>query len=34
MELLGERSWWAPRPLAALHRRFGLAESAPALGAE
>jgi uncharacterized membrane protein YdfJ with MMPL/SSD domain len=27
MELLGERNWWAPKPLAALHRRIGLAES-------
>jgi RND superfamily putative drug exporter len=30
MEILGERNWWAPRPLARLHRRIGLAESAPA----
>jgi uncharacterized membrane protein YdfJ with MMPL/SSD domain len=25
MRLLGERNWWAPRPLAALHRRIGIA---------
>jgi uncharacterized membrane protein YdfJ with MMPL/SSD domain len=24
MALLGQRSWWAPRPLTALHRRLGL----------
>jgi uncharacterized membrane protein YdfJ with MMPL/SSD domain len=29
MEILDERNWWAPRPLARLHRRIGLAESAP-----
>ncbi|TNM47177.1 MMPL family transporter [Nocardioides albidus] len=28
IRLLGERSWWAPRPLRALHRRFGLSEAA------
>lgn len=27
--LLGERSWWAPAPLRALHRRFGLSDEAP-----
>ncbi|SEE05982.1 putative drug exporter of the RND superfamily [Ruania alba] len=25
MTLLGHRNWWAPRPLRALHRRFGIA---------
>jgi RND superfamily putative drug exporter len=31
MRLLGERNWWAPRPLRALHARFGLTEGrAPA----
>src|SRR5205823_5076789 len=29
MEMLGNRNWWAPRPLAALHRRFGLSEASP-----
>ncbi|MBW3653192.1 MAG: MMPL family transporter [Actinobacteria bacterium] len=24
MALLGERNWWAPRPLARLHNRFAL----------
>jgi RND superfamily putative drug exporter len=28
MRLLGDRNWWAPRPLARLHRRFGLRETA------
>jgi uncharacterized membrane protein YdfJ with MMPL/SSD domain len=27
MKLLGERNWWAPRPLARLHARIGLRES-------
>jgi uncharacterized membrane protein YdfJ with MMPL/SSD domain len=27
MKLLGERNWWAPRPLARLHARIGLSES-------
>jgi uncharacterized membrane protein YdfJ with MMPL/SSD domain len=27
MALLGSWNWWAPRPLARLHARFGLAES-------
>ena len=31
LALLGERAWWAPAPLARLHRRFGLSE-APAAG--
>jgi RND superfamily putative drug exporter len=26
MRLLGDRNWWAPRPLRALHARFGLTE--------
>jgi RND superfamily putative drug exporter len=26
MRLMGERNWWAPQPLKALHRRFGLSE--------
>ncbi|WP_436698500.1 MMPL family transporter [Nocardioides sp. BYT-33-1] len=30
IRLLGERSWWAPRPLRVLHRRVGLSEAAPA----
>jgi RND superfamily putative drug exporter len=30
MRLLGDRNWWAPRPLAGLHRRIGLSESGPA----
>lgn len=29
IRLLGDAAWWAPRPLAALHRRFGLSETAP-----
>jgi RND superfamily putative drug exporter len=28
MRLLGARNWWAPRPLARLHARFGLREAA------
>ncbi len=28
MRLLGRWSWWAPRPLAAIHRRFGIRDSA------
>nr|WP_309233545.1 MMPL family transporter [Conexibacter sp. W3-3-2] len=27
MRLFGERNWWAPRPLAALHRRVGISEA-------
>ncbi|WP_051485757.1 MMPL family transporter [Nocardioides sp. J54] len=27
IRLLGERAWWAPAPLRAVHRRFGLSES-------
>jgi RND superfamily putative drug exporter len=30
MRLLGDRNWWAPRPLARLHRRIGLSETATA----
>jgi uncharacterized membrane protein YdfJ with MMPL/SSD domain len=30
MQLLGRWNWWAPRPLARLHARFGLGEAAPA----
>ena len=30
MKLLGDRNWWAPRPLARLHARIGLREGAPA----
>jgi len=33
MRLLGRANWWAPRPLRALHRRFGLSESEPGVGA-
>jgi putative drug exporter of the RND superfamily len=29
MRLLGERAWWAPRPLRALYRRIGLGEEQP-----
>jgi len=27
MRLMGARNWWAPRPLRAVHRRFGLSEA-------
>ena len=30
MRLLGRLNWWAPRPLARLYRRLGLAETADA----
>ena len=30
MALLGERNWWAPRPLRWLHDRIGLSEGEPA----
>lgn len=34
MELLGQRNWWAPRPLRRLHDRFGLSDAvAPAVPA-
>jgi putative drug exporter of the RND superfamily len=29
MHLMGRWNWWAPRPLARLHDRFGISESAP-----
>jgi RND superfamily putative drug exporter len=28
MKLLGRWNWWAPRPLARFHARFGLREEA------
>jgi putative drug exporter of the RND superfamily len=31
MRLAGRWNWWAPRPLARLHARIGLAETPPAL---
>ncbi|WP_329037404.1 MMPL family transporter [Streptomyces sp. NBC_00178] len=31
MKLTGRLTWWAPGPLRALHRRFGLSEGEPAL---
>ncbi|HUR51652.1 MAG TPA: MMPL family transporter [Mycobacteriales bacterium] len=34
MRLMGHRNWWAPRPLRALHDRFGLAEAHAALPTE
>jgi RND superfamily putative drug exporter len=27
MHLLGRVTWWAPKPLARLHERFGISES-------
>ncbi len=33
MKLLGERNWWAPAPLRAFHRRFGLHEAPSPRGA-
>jgi RND superfamily putative drug exporter len=30
MRVAGRWNWWAPRPLARLHDRFGLSEAAPA----
>jgi uncharacterized membrane protein YdfJ with MMPL/SSD domain len=27
MRVLGRVNWWAPRPLARLHQRFGISES-------
>ncbi len=35
MKLMGRSTWWAPAPLRAFHRRFGLSEgeSAPAAAA-
>ncbi|OLD51959.1 MAG: hypothetical protein AUI58_05110 [Chloroflexi bacterium 13_1_40CM_2_70_6] len=32
MRLLGDLNWWAPRPLARLHRRLGFAETASTPG--
>jgi uncharacterized membrane protein YdfJ with MMPL/SSD domain len=32
MRLLGERNWWAPKPLRILHRRYGISEGASAPG--
>jgi uncharacterized membrane protein YdfJ with MMPL/SSD domain len=32
MQLLDRWNWWAPRPLAALHRRIGLTEMEPPAG--
>jgi RND superfamily putative drug exporter len=32
MGILGERAWWAPRPLRKLHRRIGLREGTPREG--
>ncbi len=29
MTVLGEANWWAPRPLRALHDRFGISEDGP-----
>jgi len=29
MALLGERNWWSPAPLRALHRRIGISETGP-----
>jgi len=30
MRILGRANWWAPRPLAVLHRRIGAGEASPA----
>ncbi|WP_135457441.1 MMPL family transporter [Mycobacterium sp. DL99] len=30
MHLVGQWNWWAPAPLARLHKRFGISESGPA----
>lgn len=30
MHVMGPTNWWAPAPLARLHRRFGIVEAAPA----
>ncbi|MBB2774532.1 UNVERIFIED_ORG: RND superfamily putative drug exporter [Mycolicibacterium obuense] len=30
MHVMGPANWWAPAPLARLHRRFGIGEAAPA----
>jgi putative drug exporter of the RND superfamily len=34
MKLMGDRNWWAPAPLARLHRRIGLSEAGAAPRAE
>jgi uncharacterized membrane protein YdfJ with MMPL/SSD domain len=34
MRLLGERNWWAPKPLRVLHRRYGISEGAAPAPAE
>jgi putative drug exporter of the RND superfamily len=34
MRLLGERNWWAPKPLRILHRRYGISEGAGPAPAE
>jgi RND superfamily putative drug exporter len=34
MRLAGRWNWWAPRPLAKLHARFGLNEGPPPLRTE
>ena len=33
MRLLGDRNWWAPRPLRRLHERFGISESGGGIAA-
>jgi len=33
MHLMGRWNWWAPAPLARLHKRIGISESAPQLSA-
>jgi RND superfamily putative drug exporter len=34
MKLLGERNWWAPRPLQRLHDRYGLHEAPSSAGTD
>jgi putative drug exporter of the RND superfamily len=35
MHVLGRANWWAPKPLARLHARFGISESgAPEIATE
>jgi RND superfamily putative drug exporter len=34
MHVLGRANWWAPKPLARLHARFGISESGPSSQAE
>jgi RND superfamily putative drug exporter len=31
MRLVGRGNWWAPRPLRAIHARFGIREQVPSL---